>query len=601
MRLGCFLNRARQIFLYAAPFPPLAFFKVWASLGPGPDELLPVSCVMLLYCVFVIWLANRWDRPSYFDWTVTAYFAAVSLSLLLTPTAAGELLNHYPVTGIYVCLFTAAFFPPLFGLDPFTYHYAKKSTPDVFWGNPIFVKINLIMTYVWAALFALCIAFSLYPSVVTRAFIPLGLILGFGFPFNLRFPNWYLRRLGLPSLAEQKKMVSDWTKQAKPAKPVLQQKEHAREEAPPKMPLPGKEPKMRVLALNSSPRGDAQSKTELMLTHLVKGMREAGAEVDVVDLRKKSVKHCIGCYTCWTKTPGVCIHKDDMTDELFPKWRASDLVIYATPLYHFTLNATMKAFIERTLPFLEPYLQDRGGETGHPARYKHPKVVFLSVAGFPEISVFDQLSSWANFVFGRHGILVAEIYRPMAESMRVSFLMEETTQVLNATVQAGREIVQDSKVSPETLGRITRPLVDDPKPYYQMANLFWKTCIAEGVSPKEFEEKGMIPRPDSLETFMRIMPMGFNPAAAADTRATIQFNFSGEAEGSCHFKIADGKIAAALGPAQKPDLTIEAPFSVWMDIMTRKADGQQMFMEQKYKVFGDLSLLLRMNQLFGRT
>jgi hypothetical protein len=37
-----------------------------------------------------------------------------------------------------------------------------------------------------------------------------------------------------------------------------------------------------------------------------------------------------------------------------------------------------------------------------------------------------------------------------------------------------------------------------------------------------------------------------------------------------------------------------------MDIMTGKADGQQMFMEQKYKVIGDLSLLLRMNQLFGR-
>ena len=55
-----------------------------------------------------------------------------------------------------------------------------------------------------------------------------------------------------------------------------------------------------------------------------------------------------------------------------------------------------------------------------------------------------------------------------------------------------------------------------------------------------------------------------------------------------------------MGPAEKPDLTIESPFSVWMDIMTRKADGQQMFMEQKYKVSGDFSLLLRMNQLFGK-
>ena len=555
---------------------------------------------MLLYCGFVIWLAGRWDRPSYFDWTVAVYFAVVSLSLLLMPEAAGEFFKNYSVTGIYVCLFTAAFLPPLLGMDPFTYHYAKKYTPEVFWGNPIFVKINLIMTYVWAAVFALCITLSLYPSVITRAFIPLGLILGFGIPFNLRFPNLYLKRLGLPSLAEQKKMVSEWAKQTKPAEPVLQQKEPAQERAPLKMPIPGKEQRMKVLALNSSPRGDGQSKTELMLTHLVKGMREAGADVEVVELRKKSVKHCIGCYTCWTKTPGVCIHKDDMTNELFPKWRDSDLVIYATPLYYFTLNATMKAFIERTLPFLEPYLEDHGGETAHPARYEPPKVVFLSVAGFPEISAFAQLSSWANFVFGSHGRLVAEIYRPMAESMRTHFFMEETNQILNATVQAGREIVQNSKVSPETLTRITRPLVDDPKPYHQMANLFWKTCISEGVSPKEFDEKGLVPRPDSVETFMLVMPMGFNAAAAGDTRATIQFKFSGEAEGSCHFKIEDGKIEAILGRAEKPDLTIESPFSVWMDIMTRKADGQQMFMEQKYKVVGDFSLLLRMNQLFGR-
>jgi multimeric flavodoxin WrbA len=594
------LNKARQIFLYIAPFPPLAFFKIWASREQNPDALFSVACLMLLYCGLVIWLAGRWDRPSYFDWAVAAYFAAVTLSLLLMPRAAGEFFKNYSVTGIYACLFAAAFLPPLFHLDPFTYHYAKKSTPELFWENPIFVKINLIMTYIWAALFGLCIVFSLYPSVITRAFIPLGLILGFGLPFNFRFPNWYLKRLGLPSLAEQKKMAAELTKQEKPAEQVVRRKESTQEREPLKGPVPQKEKRMKVLALNSSPRGDGQSKTELMLNHLVKGMREEGAEVEVVDLRKKSIKHCIGCFTCWTKTPGVCIHKDDMTVELFPKWRDADLVVYATPLYNFTLNATMKAFIERTLPFLEPYMEDRGGETSHPARYKHPKVVFLSVAGFPEISAFDQLSSWANFVFGRRGNLVAEIYRPMAENMDTPYLKNETIHVLEATVQAGREIVQNFKISPETLTRVTGPLVDDPSPYFKMANLFWKTCIAEGVSPKEFEEKGLVPRPDSVEMFMFIMPMGFSPEAAGDTRATIQFKFSGEGGGSCYFKIGEGKIQATLGLTEKPDLTIEAPFSVWMDIMTRKADGPQMFMEQKYKVSGDFSLLLRLNQLFGR-
>ena len=87
---------------------------------------------------------------------------------------------------------------------------------------------------------------------------------------------------------------------------------------------------MKVLALNSSPRGEGQSKTGLMLNPLVLGMRDAGAEVEVVDLRKKPSGIVPGCFTCWTKTPGLCIHKDDMTNELFPKFIDSDLVVYAS-------------------------------------------------------------------------------------------------------------------------------------------------------------------------------------------------------------------------------------------------------------------------------
>jgi len=78
---------------------------------------------------------------------------------------------------------------------------------------------------------------------------------------------------------------------------------------------------MEVLALNSSARTGGQSKTELMLSHLIDGMREAGADVDAVNLREKNIKNCIGCFTCMTKTPGKCVLKDDMTEELFPKWK----------------------------------------------------------------------------------------------------------------------------------------------------------------------------------------------------------------------------------------------------------------------------------------
>ncbi len=57
----------------------------------------------------------------------------------------------------------------------------------------------------------------------------------------------------------------------------------------------------------------------------------------------------------------------------------------------------MKGFIERTLPVLEPFFIPQDARTVHPLRHRAPKVVLLSVAGFPEDSVFDQLSSWVNF------------------------------------------------------------------------------------------------------------------------------------------------------------------------------------------------------------
>ncbi len=203
------LSRSRQLFLMIAPFPALAFFKIWASLEPSPTSLTLVSLLLLIYCLAVLGIARRWDKPTYFDWVIAVYFAVVFSSLLIWPVSAGPFLSRYAVTGIYACLFTAAFFPPLLGLDPFTYHYAKKSTPRDFWENPFFIQINLLMTWAWSGIFAVCLLSSLYPSVFTRALIPLALILGIGLPFNLRFPDFYLKRKGLPSLAEQKRLSAE--------------------------------------------------------------------------------------------------------------------------------------------------------------------------------------------------------------------------------------------------------------------------------------------------------------------------------------------------------------------------------------------------------
>jgi multimeric flavodoxin WrbA len=358
---------------------------------------------------------------------------------------------------------------------------------------------------------------------------------------------------------------------------------------------------MKILALNSSARTGGESRTGLLLNRLVKGMRRAGGTVVVVHLRKKKIKNCIGCYTCMTRTPGQCIHKDDMTLELFPMWLDSDIVIYASPLFHYSVNATMKAFIERTFPVHQPFLEQHGDIVCHPLRYKYPAIVLLSVAGFPHPSVFDQLSIWANHTFGKSGRqpgveLLAEIYRPASEIMiRYKDKMKD---ILDATEQAGQQLVQDMKISPYTMARINQPL-DEAEVVVGLANIYWQTCIDERVTPKQFTQRRIVPRPDSIDNLMAVLRVGFNPKAAGDIKATVQFEFSGAVQGSCYLIVENATIRAMSGVAKNPNLTIESPFEVWADIMTGKADGTQLFMEQKYSAGGDMDLLMKFSTLFA--
>jgi NAD(P)H-dependent FMN reductase len=208
-------------------------------------------------------------------------------------------------------------------------------------------------------------------------------------------------------------------------------------------------------------------------------MCDADAEVETVALREKTIKHCLGCYTCWTKTPGVCIHKDAMTTELFPKWRESDVVIYATPLYNYAMTAMLKAFIERTLPAAQPFFEIHEGRMFHPLRHKTPAVVILSVSGMPDKGHFEALSTHVRYLYASPGRrLLAEIYRPAAEAMTHPFFKDQLDDILDATTQAGRELVQSMEVSPETLKRITQSFID-AQSFAEAANERWKTMIAK--------------------------------------------------------------------------------------------------------------------------
>ncbi len=357
---------------------------------------------------------------------------------------------------------------------------------------------------------------------------------------------------------------------------------------------------MQVLALNSSPRKSGQSKTELMLGHLTDGMRQAGATVDIVNLREKQIKPCIGCFTCWSKTPGQCLHDDDMRRELYPMWQAADIVVYATPLYHHTVNGLMKIFLERTLPSIEPFLIPGDTRWSHPLRHPHPDVVALSVAGFPTDTAFTALSHYMRYLCGDKIRLLAEIYRNGSEIMTKPFCRERMNAILDATRQAGVELVQSRAVSESTMKRVCQPLMDDPDDIVRLHELAWRSMIAARMTPEVSEKRKRMPQPQSLEDFMLLMRMGFNPDAARNLEIVIQFEFEGAVSGVCHLVIRDGRLAAIAGPADPPDLTVRSPFDTWVAIQSGETDGAQQFMEGAYTAEGDIGLLPRLGELFGR-
>jgi hypothetical protein len=234
---------------------------------------------------------------------------------------------------------------------------------------------------------------------------------------------------------------------------------------------------MHILAFNSSPRDNQTSKTELLLQQFLDGAGQAGAETETLYLRQYKIKHCLGCFGCWVKTPGRCVQADDMTQKLFDRFLQADLVVLATPLYHFTMNARLKMFIERTLPMFQPYFIDRGERSGHPPRFeKLPRVVALSVCAFPEQSSFSALSLTMKMIFGTH--LAAEIYRHSSEFMAIPDLAPRVQEVLAAAARAGGEVVRDGLVSPDTLQAITQDLA--PRELLiRMINEYWQQELGQ--------------------------------------------------------------------------------------------------------------------------
>lgn len=99
-----------------------------------------------------------------------------------------------------------------------------------------------------------------------------------------------------------------------------------------------------VLILSGSPRKGGNS--DVLCDEFMKGALEAGNEVKKIRVADKKIAPCRGCYAC--KGTGKCAIKDDMADILQAMIDA-DVLVLASPVYFYSVDAQLKALIDRTV------------------------------------------------------------------------------------------------------------------------------------------------------------------------------------------------------------------------------------------------------------
>ena len=100
----------------------------------------------------------------------------------------------------------------------------------------------------------------------------------------------------------------------------------------------------KVLILSGSPRKGGNS--DILCDEFMRGAVETGNDVEKIRVSTKKVAPCSACYFC--KNSGECVHKDDMA-EILQKMIDADVIVLASPVYFYSIDAQLKAVIDRTV------------------------------------------------------------------------------------------------------------------------------------------------------------------------------------------------------------------------------------------------------------
>lgn len=354
---------------------------------------------------------------------------------------------------------------------------------------------------------------------------------------------------------------------------------------------------MNILVINGSPKGEKSNSYQLTSAFL-RGIKQETEEVQIRQCAvcQTDIRPCMGCFSCWNRTPGKCCIEDDMA-QVIQNMLWADITVWSFPLYYFTVPGALKNLIDRQLPMLLPFMEEREGQTGnggHPSRYDcgGKKTVVISTCGFYTAegnydgvcSLFDHLCGPGNYT---------TVFCGQGELFRVPELSVLTGEYLSWVERAGREYAC-GKISAQTRERLAQLLL--PRETFEAcADASWG--MERENTGTEKSGDGIKRESDTL-TFTRQMAALYRKESWSGKNIVLEMCYTDVEE--C-YQIVLGKDGSHVCTdcALTADTRIETPVTVWRSIAAGEIRGDEAMMQGLYHVKGDFNLMLKWDTCFA--
>ena len=553
------------------------------------------------------------------------YLAINAVVFWTFPGSLSSIIADFPTGVLYTVLFFAVAVPALVNRTYFTEHFARARTPEAVWETDVFRNINRDMTWVWAGLFALCAVVTVIPFLFSipgslvaglsfQVFVPGLIMLGLGIPFNKFYPKYRQRKMGLEPVVLPVPGAPDAIPPSVPAENAVK-KENSMSD------------RFKVIIVNGSPHG-ALGNTSLMVEMITSGLTGEGIGFEQIMLTERNIRYCIGCGACIEKSR--CWQQDDH-DEIVEKLLAADGIILASPVYFSHVTAQMKTFIDRSLRF--GHKIRRTGKPGLAVSVSAGKAETqtahylertLSIFGGFSVGTLTAMATspggflGKEFVEARAKDLAHDLGRAIKEKRQYPATDEDLSYYLfmKELVTREKDFMRDDYSYWQEKGLLNgfenyvgqhfTPPGFDPEVRKAWLQDIIREANAGNAGKAPGHPAAPSPQPAAVPDFktcrdlIEAMPRVFRAGAAGGMSATYQFVITGSEDFTARLEISGGRCEFHDGPATNPDVTITSPAEVWLAVSRGEMDGQTAFMSGKYKVQGNMALLLKMKELFAR-